>query len=144
MAKSTRTHIGGDPTDGALAPVHLTKEQFGRRLYNLMISKGWRQSELARRAGLTRDAISTYVNGRSLPSPQNAKKLADALEVPVENLLPNIVEGAISQGRADFEFKTIASDPTRAWIKIDRSVSLATAVKIAELIQADGEPTDGN
>ncbi|MCH4543182.1 helix-turn-helix domain-containing protein [Ochrobactrum sp. A-1] len=143
MAKATRTHLsGGSSPESELTPSYLTKEQFGRRVYQLMTAKGWRQAELARRSGLTRDAISTYVTGRSFPSPQNAAKLAEALGVTAEELLPNMVEEAIASAHPDFEFKTSAGDPTRAWIKIDRSVSLATAVKIAELIQADGNADD--
>ncbi len=143
MAKSSRTHLDGVENElGDLAPHHMTKEQFGRRLYKLMIAKGWRQSELARQAGLGRDAISTYVTGRSFPTPINAKKLADALGVTVEELLPNVTENAIAQNRPDFEMKTSAGDPSRAWIKLDRAVSLTTAVKIAELISKDDQASD--
>lgn len=145
MAKGTRTHIGDSTIgndDDVLAPKYLTKEQFGRRVYKLMIAKNWRQSELARRADLGRDAVSTYVTGRSYPSPQNLEKLAKALGVAPEELLPNVAQEAIQHDRPDFELKTSAGDPTKAWLKIDRMVSLATAVKIAELIQADGKPTE--
>jgi transcriptional regulator with XRE-family HTH domain len=57
------------------------KQQFGQRLSTFLVQRGWTQSELARRAGLGRDAISTYVRGTAHPEPQNLLKIAKALGV---------------------------------------------------------------
>jgi transcriptional regulator with XRE-family HTH domain len=106
MAKNPRTHLLADsPTDPALRPKHLTKQEFGKRLYKLMISKGWHQSELARRAGVARDSVSTYVRGVSLPDPGNLEKLAVALGVDAVDLLPNHVEAAIDNDVPSLEMK---------------------------------------
>lgn len=56
---------------------------WGRRLLRLMLRRGMRQSELARRAGMPRNNVSTYVNGRSYPTPLNLQRLALALGVGV-------------------------------------------------------------
>ena len=43
----------------------LQKQEFGRRVYALMMEKPWTQSELARASGLGRDSISQYVRGKA-------------------------------------------------------------------------------
>src|ERR1043165_6798156 len=80
MPRKVRTHVGiGDMPSSGLTPNHLTKQEFAKRVYNLMLNKGWHQSELARQAGLTRDSISTYINGKVFPTPSKLGKLAKAL-----------------------------------------------------------------
>lgn len=54
---------------------------FGMLLYHLREGNGLTQSELERRAGLSRETIGSYEQGRSMPGAAAAHKLADALEV---------------------------------------------------------------
>lgn len=145
MPRKTRHHIGiGDSmTPSIFRPKHLTKQEFGRRLYTLMNAKGWHQSELARRANLNRDAISTYVRGKTLPTPANLNALAAAFDIAPEELLPNHVESAIDDDTPAFEMKVSTNAPGMAWLRVNRLVSTATAVKIAELLQHD-DALDGN
>jgi transcriptional regulator with XRE-family HTH domain len=141
MAKNTRTHLLADsPTDPALRPKHLTKQEFGKRLYKLMISKGWHQSELARRAGVARDSVSTYVRGVSLPDPGNLEKLASALGVDAVDLLPNHVEAAIDNDVPSLEMKISSANPRVAWLRVNRLVSTETCVKVVELLGSDVLP----
>lgn len=143
MSRKSRTHITeatpleAASTPAGLAPRHLTKQEFGRRLYALMLEKGWRQSELARRAGIQRDSVSVYVRGRSFPTPLNLSKMAKALGVNPEDLLPNTLETAIRDDEPDFEMKVSPGDTTRAWVRLNRMLTLKTAVQIAALVQAD-------
>jgi len=132
---------GGRPTKHPAK--HLTKQEFGQRLYNLMLARGWKQSELARQAGLNRDSVSTYVNGRSLPTPQSLRALARALDMTSEELLPNHTISAIEADVPAFEMKASAADPTKVFMRIDRLVTMATAVEILKLLQADSSTTDG-
>ena len=70
MAKRVRTHLSDSQTDPDLRPKHLTKQEFGKRLYKLMISKGWHQSELARRADVARATACPPTSAASpCPSP---------------------------------------------------------------------------
>lgn len=138
MVRKSRTHFGGDaPTDPALAPKNLTKQEFGRRLYKLMLAKGWHQSELARQADLPRDSVSVYVRGKSLPTPLSLKKLAEALDVDPLELLPNHVEGAIDEGQPAIEFRISPNAPDVAWLRVNRLVSTTVALKIMEMLNAD-------
>lgn len=136
MTRTTRFHVDELP-EGHLMPKHLTKQQFGRRLYQLMLARGWNQSELARQAGLPRDSISTYVRGVALPTPKSLQALAVALGVPAGEVLPNAIEAAVDEDHPSFEMKVSPSAPNMAWLRVNRLVSLSTATKIAELIEAD-------
>lgn len=123
--------------DTVLTPQSISKQQFGRRLYELMIKQGMNQSDLARAAKLGRDSISTYVRGISLPDPVNLQKLADALGVSREELLPNIVESAADREHPAMEIKMAHGDSGHVWVRINRQVKTETATKIFELISKD-------
>lgn len=142
MAKAVRTYIDAQDsqTDEALRPKHLTKQEFGRRLYKLMLRKGWNQSELARQAGIARDSVSTYVRGVSLPEPLNLERLAAALGVPAVEILPNATETAMDADAPSLELKISSANSLMAWLRVNRLVSTATAMKVVELLNADNLP----
>lgn len=138
MTRKVRTHLPLDTaTPASMVPKHLSRQEFGRRLYQLMLAKGWHQSELARQAGITRDAVSTYINGRSLPTPTSLAGLARAFGIASEELLPNVMEAAIDEDNPAFEMKAAAGAPGKSWIRVNRLVTTATAIKIADLLERD-------
>lgn len=139
MARNVRTYLSSENSAPApLAPKSLTKQEFGKRLYSLRVARGWSQSDLSRRADIPRDAISKYSRGINLPDPENLKKLADLFGVRPEELLPNVAEGAIAaEENPAFEMKVSTTSPTLAWVRVNRLVRTTTAVKIAELLEAD-------
>lgn len=133
MPPNSRTHVEAHSGD-TMTPRHMTKQAFGRRLYQLMVAKGWNQSELARRAGVTRDAVSTYVRGKTMPTRQSAGALAEALGISVEELLPNLIESAIDADDPALEIKTSPGAPAKAWLRVNQLVTLETAIKISQLL----------
>lgn len=138
MPRKVRTHITEDPQPTPqFAPKHLTKQEFGRRLYSMMITRGWHQSELARHAGLPRDSISVYVRGKSLPTPASLAALARALEVKPQDLLPNHIESAIDEDMPALEMKVSPNMPNSAWLRVNQLVSIKTAVAVIELLERD-------
>ena len=138
MARKIRTHIVADTQpDIRLAPRHMTKQEFGKRLYNLMLARGWHQSELSRRAGLPRDSISVYIRGKSLPTPTSLQALAEALSVKAEELLPNHIESAIDEDTPSMEVKVSPNAPDKAWLRVNRIVSVHTALKVMEMLESD-------
>lgn len=147
MARNTRTHlpdgIGAPASSQDLTPKHLTKQAFGRRLSNLMHSKGWHQSELGRRADIARDLISSYVRGIRFPTPVNLDKLAKALSVSEAQLLPNHMEAAIDSDHPAFEAKTSDAAPGTAWLRVNQLVSEKTALEVWKLLQARDGSADG-
>ncbi|HEY9550622.1 MAG TPA: helix-turn-helix transcriptional regulator [Kiloniellaceae bacterium] len=138
MSRSPRYAVdpAGEPRN-LLTPRHLTKQEFGRRLYQLMLAKNWSQADLARRAELGRDSISTYINGKTFPDPLSRKKLADALGVSVDELIPNGMETALDQEFPAVELKQAVGHPGMAWVRINRAMSFATAAKIIDLINQE-------
>ncbi|AUQ95998.1 helix-turn-helix protein [Phaeobacter inhibens] len=131
---------GDEPTSPDVRPKHLTKHEFGRRLYNFMLRKGWSQSELARRADVKRDSVSTYVRGVSLPGPLNLEKLAKALDVDTAELLPNHIEAAIDEDAPSLELKISSSNSQLAWLRVNRLVSTSAAMKVVEILNSDELP----
>lgn len=130
-----RLSLGSLFEKSALVRKHLTRQEFARRVYSLMISKGMFQSDLARAAGLPRDSISNYVRGNNMPERVNLKKLADALEVKPDDLLPNLAEQAIELDReSPLEIKASSADPNYVWLRVHRMVKKSALPKILAAI----------
>lgn len=156
MARKVRTHVQQNrPRPGLpkaetanmnhevkLTPRNLTKQEFGKRVYTLMMKRGWTQSDLARYAGLNRDAVSTYVRGTAFPTPQNVSRLAAALGVEVDQLLPNQSMGAIDEDTPSFSMKASTNAPDKVWLQVNQLVSMSTAVRIATLLEQDHHAAD--
>lgn len=142
MAKNTRTHLPpGKTSKSPLTPRHLARDEFARRLYKLMLDKGWRRADFARHANLPRNSISVYLNAKSLPSPASTKALAKALNMKPSMLLPNYTESAIERDNPELDFRVSPGDPKKAWLRVNRLVLASTAIKILALIEADDAQT---
>lgn len=141
MSQNARHHLAPATTPASdLEPKELSRLEFGRRLSKLMLDRGWNQSELARRAGLGRDAISTYVRGRSLPEPKSLKALSDALSISTDALFPNSVMMAMDADTSPrMEIKEAAGHPGMAFIRVNRMLSIPTIAKIFSLIMEDDQ-----
>ena len=63
---------------------------FAERLKATMQAKGWSQEKLAERTGVGQPAISNMLNRQSRPQTRTVLKIAEALDVPPEDLWPNI------------------------------------------------------
>jgi len=126
------------------APQHISKQEFGRRLYEAIIKRGWNQSELARRARIGRDSVSSYVRGISFPDPKNLQSLADALDCKKEDLLSNIVENAMDREHPAFEIKAAHGDPNNVWLRVNRMVSADLAAQIFTLINKEDHAKAGD
>lgn len=113
----------------------LVKAEFAKRLYNKIADKGWTQSEFARNCGLARDAISTYVRGRSIPSPQALEKMAVVLSVKPEELLPNYYESAHAAQEPAFELRDVPNDGDYMWLKLNMRLPKKVAMQIFMLAQ---------
>lgn len=137
MSNWRRTRSGGDNLGRPSTVAYKTKEEFAQDLYRRMISKGWNQSELAERAGLTRNAISVYMRAQALPSPDSLAKLAAAFDMEPADLMPNHVTAAIDVDVAVLEMKISTSDPTKAWLRINRLVRVDTAANIIKMLNDD-------
>ena len=61
---------------------------FAESLRKALAKAGITQSDLARRTHLSRDAISSYMHERSLPSDQSLSRIARVLRIEAATLLP--------------------------------------------------------
>lgn len=67
------------------------REEFGRRITKLKYRAGeMNQKELAKASGISKDAISRYINGTRTPSAYNLVRLANALHCSIDDLLPTV------------------------------------------------------
>lgn len=60
---------------------------FGARLKQLRGDKNMKQSELAKKLGVTAATISAYENGTRTPDINMASEIADLFDISVDNLL---------------------------------------------------------
>jgi transcriptional regulator with XRE-family HTH domain len=125
---------GGKDISATGAPKALTKQEFGRRLQALMRERNWNQSDLARAAGMGRDAVSTYVRGRSLPEPKSLKKLSDAFGMEPQQLLPNTAMAAMDQEFPALEVKQAVGHPDKCWLRINQMVSTKQAMRVMQIL----------
>ena len=58
----------------------------GKIMSDLRDQKGWSQSELATKSGISRVMIGKYERGEAIPSIEVAKKIAQAFEVSLDYL----------------------------------------------------------
>lgn len=141
---STTSNKSSDRLNSGIAQAKLRlKRDFADRLRRLAREKGWHQSELARQAGLTRDSVSVYMRGSSLPTGANLQKLATALGISADELIPHSKISSNDEA-ALFEIKVSPEAPNKARLYVDHIVSLAAALKIASILQEEGlvDPSD--
>ncbi len=135
MAKSEITRgVPGSEID--FSQRVLTRAEFGKRLYSLMLKKGWNQSEMARRVGIGRDSVSQYVRGRSIPSPANLDKLATILGIEKDVLFPNYDAQTNAIEAATVELKSIDSDAEHMWLRVNMKVPAEKALEVLKILKS--------
>ena len=83
---------------------------FGERLGEVLAMRGMTQRELAARTGVTEAAITRYRKGERDPTAKILKRMADALDCPVECLLENCEILPKTFGET-IKFKTMDNSP---------------------------------
>ncbi len=132
-----------EPPDKTFTPIGASKEairrEFARRLQDAMSSRGWNQSELARRANdagedrVARDDISTYIRGVSMPGALKARAISKALGVPLDELIPS----AKSVDRDNPEFEIKQAGEGQVWLRINKLVTWDQARKVMGVLQGE-------
>ena len=65
-------------------------EYFSYKIYSLIKQKGYTQEKLAEKSGLSKMSIRRYETGERQPKVEQLFKIANALEVPIVDLLENL------------------------------------------------------
>lgn len=130
------TFRSGKGSDGTvdLSQRVIRKAEFGKRVFDLMHEKGWNQSDLAKRADMGRDSVSTYVRGKSVPSPQNLEKLAKALNVKAEELYPNYEANSAALDEPIFQLKQVNDDSNKMWLTINMKIDSDKAIAVMKIL----------
>ncbi len=110
-------------------------ENMGKRIKALILKKGWNQSELGRQAQVGRDSISKYIQGKTRPTPEHLKAMADALGVTPRDLISSgtfraeeKLEGPIT------EMSVLQNDRTKAAVHIRCVMPTASAMKVIQIV----------
>ena len=149
---SRRAHFAHDPSPvrgSSLTPEAMTKQEFGRHLQRLLNERNWSQADLAREVEaitgtkMGRDAVSTYINGRSFPTPASLNLLCKAFGLSREELFPNALMNATQDEHPAFEMRAAAGMPGRAWVRVNRLMSFETASEIARLLNIEDQKHNG-
>ena len=128
MTKSIMTRGGNtDLNDIDYSQKILTRQEFGRRLYNFMMQSRMSQSDLSRASGMGRDSISQYVRGRSVPS--------EALNVEVDVLFPNYDAQANASEQPTLEMKSIEADAENFWLRVNMKVPAMKALEVMKILK---------
>jgi transcriptional regulator with XRE-family HTH domain len=67
---------------------HSFRKRFGMRLRGVRLRAGATQQDLARAVGSAASCISQYEAGKRMPDLEAARRMADALGVTVDDLMP--------------------------------------------------------
>jgi transcriptional regulator with XRE-family HTH domain len=152
MSKTPRSHptINAEPMDiHAAAPKPVALAEFANRLQKHMVTKGWNQSELARRASeampggkkIGRDSISQYMNAVSFPNPERLYALSQALGVEKSALIPTKgVRSAASDIAPAMDMRQISD--TEVFLRLNKRLPRSVALKIMMLVdEAESQAT---
>lgn len=99
------------------------------RLREVRELRGWSQGVLAEKASVSRDSISNYETGHREAYPATARKLADALEVTIADLMEDAAP------------KAVLASPLLGWAmtasneEFDRHIKTASWSEATELLQ---------
>ena len=143
-----RAHYANDPSDERatpLTPKAMTKQEFGRRLQQILNDRNWSQADLARAVEAAtgvkfgRDAVSTYINGRSAPTPASLNLLCKTLGMTRDELFPNAAIHAAQDENPAFEMVAVAGHAGKAWVRLNRMMRFETAARIATILTEEDQ-----
>jgi transcriptional regulator with XRE-family HTH domain len=142
---------------------HHDLQGFARRLKEMRVAKGWKQSDLARAVwgekqnkdgrmvAKNRDRISQYEQARGYPTAPNLKKIADALGCEPLDLDPDIAStwNALQPLRIGDGSRTVLNittdplNPSMADITVNAYLPTSVALKIGTLVHEAEETKRG-
>lgn len=125
-----------------LTPRAHRKQEFGRQLQQLLDERNWSQADLVRAVEtatgekMGRDAVSTYINGRSFPTPASLNLLCKALGRSRGELFPSAIMNATNDEDPTLVIRQEPGQTGEAWVRLDRLLPLETAMEIFSLVNA--------
>ncbi len=124
--------------------------KFSTKLYEARLAKGLSMSDLARKIWGTvtdtrgyevpknKDRISRWENGDQVPEPHNLRLLAEALDMTVEELAPDLTAAAIDRNaQPAVQMTMVQGQPGKVHLVVNTLTSLAVASQIIALLSGD-------
>ena len=135
----------------AIAAREAERAEFSRRLRLHMNRVGWTNAEMARQATahlltpalgkrrriIGRDSVGSWVEGNTMPGPDYLAAAAAALGIERAELVPEKDEDPTKR-----RFPSMAMNSEGkgyAWLRINRRVTMDTALKIISMIDSEDE-----
>ena len=109
------------------------REDLARKLRLALHTREWNQSDLARAASLPRELISSYINGRAFPTTRSLRRLADALQLKIEDLAPQAPGMFQWEPPPTMEITGLANGMAK--ITVNTVVPISVALEIGRLIE---------
>lgn len=140
MRKKRRPHKPYYPAPGGVTATDSRQVAFIKNLHRLMLRKGWKQSDLAQEAEkhmpkgkpFGRHLPSSYLTGKTMPSPMMLDAMAKALGVPTTEIIP---EGAAEFVGAEPASVRIEMMPSgKAQLYLDIEIDAAKALEIMAIV----------
>ena len=111
---------------------------WARRLQELTARSGLSQAELARRAGMNRDAFNRYHSGRTRPPGARLEALAEVFSVHPNDIDPDrltLVKRGVEKTVVPYSITPSASgDPKLVHLKVDTDVTMDAMTKILDIL----------
>lgn len=139
--KPTRRPFHAGPPTGfhAGAPAEAIKAEFGRTLQKRLVDKNWNQSDLAREAAkhmpdkeFSRDNISQYVRGLTLPGTMRLNALSKALGCKSTDLLPVRSTETVDSKAPPLDMRSLGDGTV--WLRVNQAVPQGVAMQIMNLL----------
>lgn len=118
-----------------LSPREMVRKEFASRLQRALRNKKWKQIDLARAAKIGRDSVNSYIRGRMLPSEDKLDKIAKALHMEKQELMPSHVETLAERDNPPLEIRQTTDGSGMVWIKVNQQVTLDQASKIFDVLK---------
>lgn len=120
---------------------------WAERLQRLTSQSGLSQAELARRAGMNRDAFNRYHSGKTRPPRERLEALANVFGVHPSDIDPDrltLVKRSDMKTVQPYSVTPSANgDPSWVRLRVDADVTLQTMTRILEILAGEARP-DGH
>ena len=110
---------------------------FGIRLRSLLEQKDIKQSEIADELKIGRDSMSGYARGRIMPLGDRLEAISNFLGVEPTELVPDYGQ-SVSKTETAPRFNLNIHEDGTAWLAINQRLPKALALKIANLMEENG------
>lgn len=121
----------------------LAKLALSRRLSKILQDRDMNQSDLARAADLPRELISTYMRGRSWPTPLSLKRITRALGFKeVEDWLPDVMAAQVEDENPSLDMRALQGHPGKMWVRVNQVLPTMVAAKILQLVNEYQQTAD--